>query len=279
MTEILVVGWITLDFITHVKSFPTTQQGARAMEFDAACGGRAANQAMAITAIEGSVGLIARLGQDPHSAVLQEELNEIGVDSTAVGSAPAATGMRSIAVVDGEGQQIITYPGANDFLTVDDLNRRGDMFAAAKAVGVTTEAAGAVILRTLEMAEQHKCARVLTHTPGEHITDRVLASTDVVVLSSTQSAGLLDSGLAGRQSEHAARVLCQRGAPAAILLTPDNAVLATPTGAQMMPSPTALDGEEAVDAFVGGLLTGLAAGESLEQSLTRGVRIACLLVD
>lgn len=259
--------------------FASTQQGVLATEFDAACGGRAANQAMAVTAIEGSVALITRLGSDQHASVLQDELSELGIDATAIGTAPAATGMRSICVLESGEQQIVTYAGANDFITVDDLNRRAEMFANAKAVGVTTELAGAVVLRALELAAQHDCKRVLTHSPGSEVTDRVLSSTDVIVLSSTQSSGLLDTGLAGRQSEHAARALCQRGAPAVILLTPDNAVLATAQGAKMMPSPTALDTEDAVDAFVGGLLTGLSAGESMEQSLTRGVRIACLLVD
>jgi ribokinase len=281
MSDVLVVGWISLDFIGEVDSFPVPGASVVAKDFDVACGGRAANQAMALTAIEGDVSLIARVGGDQHAQLLLDEMVDIGVGSDYVTEAPAATGLRLIAQQQHDGEQMtIVFRGANDFLTVDDLNRRADAFARARAVGVTTEPAGAVVLRALELAEQAGIPKVLTYHPSNLATsDRVLTRADVVVVSDATCAGLLDQKIARNQPEQAVRALNQRGAAAVVLLTPDRAILSRTGDARQVPSPSRLDTEDAVDAFVAGLLQGLAQDEQLEEAVIRGVRTSCLLID
>lgn len=279
MSEIVVVGWVTLDFIAHVDGFPSGRVAAVATEFDAACGGRAANQAMAVSAVDGDVALLARLGGDQHASVLQEELLELGVSLDMVANAPAATGMRMVTQRPDAQQQVVVHPGANEYLTVDDLNRNAVALGAARVVGVTTEPAGAVVLRALEIGRQQNVATVLTHHAGAQVSDRVLAAADVVLLSEATCAGLLDPGVTRDQPELAARALCQRGATSVVLLTRERALLVSADGGASIPTPEPLDSEDAVDAFAAGLLTALAANGSLEQSVERGVRTAGLLVD
>lgn len=279
MSDILVVGFISIDFVGHVEGLPTLQLAAKASDFDVACGGRAANQAMALTAIESQVALIARLGNDQHAELLRDELIELGVESDGVLEAPESTGLRLIAELPDGTQSAVVYRGANDYLGVDDLNRRAETFAAAAAVGVTTEPMGAVVLRALELAQQASTRTVLTYHPGLTISDRIIAAPDVLVVSDQTSAGLLDPGLVEQHPDHAARALVQRGAKAVVLLTGRRALLATPEDIRQVQAPSDLSREDAVDAFVAGLLQGFAAGERLEEAVVRGVRVACLLVD
>ncbi len=279
MSGILVVGFISIDFIGHVDTLPTLQQPAKAGEFDVACGGRAANQAMALTAVEAEVSLIARLGHDQHAEMLEEELVDLGVGIDTVDHAPDNTGLRLIAELPDGQQTAVVYRGANDYLSVDDLNRRVDSFAGASAVGMTTEPMGAVVLRGLELARQTGARSVLTYNPGLPLSDRVLAAADVVVVSDATCAGLLDADLASTKPEHAARALIQRGAPAVVLLSGRRAVLATADDVRALDAPGDLAREDAVDAFAAGLLHGFSLGEALEQSVMRGVRVSCLLVD
>lgn len=280
MTDVLVTGFITIDFIAHVEALPTGSVPVQASEFDVACGGRAANQAMALTAVEVPVSLLARVGQDDHADLLRDELVDLGVEIEHLGTAPAPTGLRLIGELPQGDHGTIVYRGANDYLSVDDLNRRAALFASAKAVGVTTEPAGAIVLRALELARQGDTPTVLTHSAGtRNVTDRVLASCTALVLSDTTSHGMLDPGIARDQPESAARALCQRGAPAVALLTRDRALLATAAGVRQVGSPGRLDSEDAVDAFAAGLLQGLSGGDTLDDSFVRGVRIANLLVD
>ena len=279
MSEILVTGFISIDFIGHVDGLPTTLVAAKANDYDVACGGRAANQAMALAAIESDVSLICRVGNDQHADLLTDELLEIGVGSDYVLTAPEATGLRLIAELKSGDQAAIVYRGANDYLTVDDLNRRADAFAAAKAVGITTEPMGAIVLRALELAQRGKATSVLTYHPGLPLSDRVIAAPDVIVVSDTTCTGLLDPGMATRQPEHAARALVQRGAKAVVLLTVDRAILATPDDVRQVQAPGVLNREDAVDACVAGMLQGFAAEERIEAAVLRGVRTACMLID
>ncbi len=280
MKRVLVTGFITIDFIAHVEGFAAPAIPAQATELDVACGGRAANQAMALTAIETDVQLLARVGSDEHASLLTEELLEIGVGTEFVQQAPAQTGIRLIAE-QGDGTRLVTvHRGANDYLSVDDLNRRADAIRSVDAVGVTTEPAGAIALRALEIAAQGSVPTVLTHAASARpVSDRLLAGASVVVASDTTCAGLLDPGVAREHPEAAMRALVQRGAPAVVLLTATRAILATASDVRDVASPGRLDTEDAVDAFAAGLLQGLAEGEALEPAVLRGVRTGTLLVD
>lgn len=280
MPRVLVTGFITIDFIAHVEGFASAAVPEQASDLDVACGGRAANQAMALTAIEGEVALLARVGTDEHASLLTEELLEIGVGTELVQQAPSQTGIRLIAEQADGTRHVTVFRGANDYLSVDDLNRRAEVVRGVGAVGVTSEPAPAVVLRALEIAAQANVPTVLTHAPSaKPASDRVLANASVVVCSDATCTGLLDPGVAKEHPEAALRALVQRGAPAVVLLTPARALLATATDVREVASPGRLDTEDAVDAFVAGLLQGLAEGEALEPSVLRGVRTGCLLVD
>ena len=280
MARVLVTGFISIDFIAHVAGFASTSVPEQATDLDVACGGRAANQAMALTAIEGEVSLLARVGTDEHATLLTEELLEIGVGTEFVQQAPSPTGIRLITELEDGSRQVTVFRGANDFLSVDDLNRRAEAFRQVGAVGVTTEPAGAVALRALEIAAQSQIPTVLTHAASaKPVSDRLLANASVVVTSDATCTGLLDPGVAKEHPEASLRALVQRGAPAVVLLSPKRALLATATDVREVASPGRLDTEDAVDAFVAGLLQGLAEGEALEPAVLRGVRTGCLLVD
>lgn len=280
MADVLVTGFITIDFIAGVEALPTGAVPVHASQLDVACGGRAANQAMALSAVEVPSALLARVGEDDHADMLRGELVDLGVDVEHVTPAPAPTGLRMVGELpDGETGAII-FRGANDYLSVDDLNRRANLFAQARAVGVTTEPAGAIVLRALELAAQANTPVVLTHAAGaRNVSDRVLAACSLLVLSDTTCQGLLDPAITREQPQAAARALCQRGAPAVALLTRDRALLATPGEVRQVSSPGRLDSEDAVDAFVAGVLHGLSQGEPMEDAVMRGVRVGNLLVD
>jgi ribokinase len=280
MARVLITGFITIDFIAHVEGFASTAVPEQATDLDVACGGRGANQAMALTAIEGEVSLLARVGTDEHASLLTEELLEIGVGTEFLQQAPAQTGLRLIAEQADGTRQVTVFRGANDYLSVDDLNRRAEALRQVGAVGVTTEPAPAVALRALEIAAQGNIPTVLTHAPSAKPTsDRLLANASVVVCSDATCTGLLDPGVTKEHPEAALRALVQRGAPAVVLLTKTRALLATATDVREVASPGRLDTEDAVDAFVAGMLQGLAEGDALEPSVLRGVRTGCLLVD
>ncbi|MCW2961306.1 MAG: ribokinase [Thermoleophilia bacterium] len=280
MTRVLITGFITIDFIAHVEGFPSTMVPEQAKELDVACGGRAANQAMALTAIESEVALLARVGSDEHATLLTDELLEIGVGTEFVQQSPSMTGIRLIAEQADGTRQVNVFRGANDYLSVDDLNRRAESIREFAVVGVTTEPAGAISVRALEIAEAAGIPTVLTHAPSaKPVTDRVLAAAGVVITSDTTCSGLLDPGVAREHPEAALRALIQRGARSAVLLTRTRAILAIGDDIREVASPGRLDTEDAVDAFAAGLMQGLAAGDGMEPSVLRGVRTANLLVD
>src|SRR5690606_14759889 len=130
---------------------------------------------------------------------------------------------------------------------------------------VTTEPAGAVAVRALEIAAQGNVPTVLTHAPSaKPVSDRLLANASVIVCSDSTSTGLLDPGVAKEHPEAALRALVQRGAPAVVLLSATRALLATVNDVREVSSPGRLDTEDAVDAFVAGMLQGLAEGDALE---------------
>lgn len=280
MARVLVTGFITIDFIATVEGFATDVVPIQASELAVACGGRAGNQVMALAAIEAEAALLGRVGNDEHATVLTEELLELGVGVDLLQQAPEVTGMRLVAETADGRRAMTVYRGANDYLAADDLNRRADAIREAAAFGVTTEPAAAVSLRALEIAASGGVPTVLTHNPTmKPVSEALIAAADVIVCSDTGSSGLIDPGIAQAQPAAAIRTLIQRGAKSAVLLSAKRAVYATADSVREVSSPGRLDTEDATDAFVAGLLHGLACKDPVELAVLRGIRTSCLLVD
>ena len=285
----MVLGRAGLDLYADPAGTPIEE----AQRFVPALGGSAANIAVALARQGLRAALLIRLADDAVGGFCRRELNRFGVDATHVGGQVGAA-RTSLAVVETRGdvtRAILYRNGAADLgLTRADVEAVGwaDLGGlVATGTALAAEPSRRAAFRALDLARAAGLPLILDidhrpstwADPGEAgpIYARAAALCDVVVGNDVEWGVLAGDGDgldAARAvvARGAALVVFKMGGEGAITLSPESEVR---TG---IFETLALKPTGAGDAFLGGLVAGLAAGMGAEAATLRGAATAALVV-
>src|SRR5271166_1251688 len=134
--SIVVVGSLNMDFVISVGRLPLPGETILGHEFRTVPGGKGGNQAYAAAKLVRDgivVRMIGRVGADSFGGALKANLTGVDV-SAVIETKPVATGVACIHV-DQAGQNSITVaPGANAWLSPDDIASHRGTFEGARCV-------------------------------------------------------------------------------------------------------------------------------------------------
>jgi ribokinase len=181
MPEVVAMGDINLDVISHVPWYPEKGGEGLAEEGHIFCGGSAANTAIVLGRFGASVGIIGRVGEDALAPLTLAALDEAGVDRSQIQrDSQAITGIILVAVTpDGErtmfgcrGANVRTDPALLD----EDYIRQARIFHLSGYSLLAAPQRDAA-LRGLEVA--HQAGLTITADMGleavMRVTDQVKA--------------------------------------------------------------------------------------------------------
>lgn len=277
--KVCVVGAANIDLISYVPRLPRVGETLHGTQFRMGYGGKGANQAVMAAKLRAEVTMVCKLGRDVFGEGTLENFRTHGVDTTHVTFTDEAfSGVAPIAV-DPEGRNaIIIVTGANDRLSLDDLERARPAIAAAEVVLCQLELPVETTLSALRIAREEGVRTIFNPAPArEDLPDELFRLSDVLCPNEPETE-LLTGMPAG---DDAARELLARGAGAVALTLGERGCLVV-DGNSVSEVPVepvrAVDTTGAGDAFVGALATFLAAGRSLVDAAERSNAVAALSV-
>ncbi len=155
--SIIAVGHSALDFVYRIEAFPVAPTKLRAIEHIASGGGMAANAAVTVARLGGSVGLWSRIGDDEAGAIIRGQLVREGVDVVHVRAYVGRRSPTAAVIVDAKGERLIVSEDDHELpldaswlpleavaearVVMSDLTwleATEAAFRAARAAGVTT---------------------------------------------------------------------------------------------------------------------------------------------
>ena len=121
--RILTVSSANMDFVMKVEKLPEAGQTVvESRSYSYVPGGKGANAALALARLGADSIFCARLGSDQNGKKLKELYQSNGVDTRFIKfDRLNPTGLASIIVEDDGANRIIVYPGANGFLSEEDV--------------------------------------------------------------------------------------------------------------------------------------------------------------
>ncbi|MEU1278139.1 ribokinase [Streptomyces sp. NPDC005805] len=295
-TELLVVGSANADLVVAVDRRPGPGETVLGSDLVVHPGGKGANQAVAAARLGARTALLARVGDDAHGRLLLESQRAAGVDTSAVLTGGAPTGVALITVDPSGDNSIVVSPGANARLRPADVRAAGGLLARARVVSVQLEIPPetvAEVARALPAGTR----LVLNPSPPAALPPDVLAVCDPLVLNEHEARVLLGGGVGGSGGpgpgpqvpgsgpgpgpEDWARGLLALG-PRSVVVTlgAAGALVAGPAGGERVPSPRvrAVDTTGAGDAFTAALAWRLGLGEDLATAARFAVRVGAAAV-
>ncbi len=272
MSEIVVVGSLNMDLVVQVKQMPLPGETIPGGDLQTICGGKGANQAVAVGRIAGSAAMVGRVGRDAFGKRLLESLQTANVDTRfSLFDDQAVTGTAVILVDEHGENSIVISPGANGQVSIADLDAADELLRNARFILTQFELPMPVVENLIERVHQFPGKLILNPAPFRPIAQSILAKVDFLVPNETEAEKftgiqVIDSDSAMK----AATRLLEMGVKNVILtLGEKGALFASDEGMQLIPGykVKAVDTTAAGDTFIGGFTAALMRNYSISNAI------------
>jgi ribokinase len=277
---VAVVGACNIDLISYVPRMPAIGETLHGSRFQIGFGGKGANQAVMAAKLGAKVTMISKVGRDVFGENTLKNFRDFGVDTRNVhATGDAFSGVAPIAV-DSQGRNsIIIVTGANDLLTVDEVEAARPEITASAVLVCQLEIPLEISLAALRLARQLGVRTIFNPAPAKpELPEEIYSLSDIFCPNESEAEMLTGMSVSSMdQCEACARELLRRGAGAVILTLGERGCLVvTCDSATHLPAEKvqAVDSTGAGDAFVGSLAYFLASGLALNESAKKAVAVA-----
>lgn len=282
--KICVVGASNLDLISYVPRLPKMGETLHGTRFHMGFGGKGANQAVMAAKLGADVAMVTKLGQDIFGENTLKNFQSWGIDTTHVlFTDQAFSGVAPIAVDPDGHNAIIIVTGANDLLTLEEIEAARPTIRQSQILVCQLEIPLEITLAALRIAKEEGVTTIFNPAPARpELPDELYRLSDIFCPNESETELLTGMPVGSlEEAREAARVLLQRGAGQVILTLGERGSLLV-TDSEMIHVPAvpvkALDSTGAGDAFVGSLAYFLAAGKPVVEAMRRANHIAAISV-
>lgn len=284
MNKVTVVGSLNVDTTMKIKRMPLPGETISTLGKSSAAGGKGANQAVSAARSGAQTFFVGEVGKDSGGEMMLNDLRENGIDVSGIReNAQVGTGSAAI-LLDEHGQNsILVYGGANQQLSVDDVNAAKKQIMEADFVVAQFETPQAATLRAFELAKENGVTTILNPAPAQKIDPAVLKLTDLIIPNETESQALTGIIITDETSMlMSAAKFAQMGVRNLIITVgAKGAFYCTQDGYNFIPAfkVNAVDTTAAGDTFIGALASQLKPDMSnIEKTLVYAQRASSLAV-
>ena len=281
---IVVVGSINLDLVVGADRIPQVGETIIGTSFNAFCGGKGANQAVAAAKLGYPVSMVGNVGSDAFGAQLRRGLEDFAVDTTYVNTVDGASGVAQITTGQRGENNIVVVPGANGQLSPKLLEKAATTLQHAGFLLAQLEIPLETVEYLAEFADQHGIPLMLDPAPARELSERLLRKISWITPNETETEVLLKTKFenSDRGCYAAAESLLGRGAKNVLLkLGPRGCLIAQGTLAKERVPAFAVDAVDttaAGDAVNAGFAVGLMRGFTAAGSAVLASAVAAISV-
>jgi ribokinase len=277
---VAVVGACNIDLISYVPRMPALGETLHGTRFQIGFGGKGANQAVMAAKLGAAVTMISKVGRDVFGENTLKNFHDFGVDTRHVHvTSDDFSGVAPIAVDPDGRNSIIIVTGANDLLTIDEIDAAQPEIAASDVLVCQMEIPLELSFFALCRARQAGVRTIFNPAPAmPNLPREIYEYSDILCPNESEAEMLTGMSVSSiDQCEECGRDLLRRGAGAVILtLGERGCMVVTNDSAVHIPAQkvAAVDSTGAGDAFVGSLAYYLGGGLPLAEAAAKAGVVA-----
>lgn len=285
MRAFVVGNYISANFL-FVPSLPRAAQTAAASGYFHDHGGKGLNLAIGLHRLGVETDLLVVVGDDARGHEVTQLLREMGMSTDHIHKADVASGFGIGLIAPDGGNMLAAYMGANALLGESQVEHAREAIEAAGFCLAQFELPEPAILAAFRIAKAAGRITYLNPSPWSQPSDEFLGLTDIMVVNEPEAMDFLGVATAGASAEDWARDLPElsrrRGWRGEILVVTlaERGAVALKAGACTVVPAFAIDQIDATgagDGFGCGLVSALAAGESLDAALAKASACGALV--
>ncbi len=188
--KICVVGSCNYDMIAYTDRLPKQGETIMGNDFKMGFGGKGANQAVAAAKLGAEVTMVAKLGEDVFGKQTMENFKNLNINSKHVYfTDKASSGVAPIWVDKSGHNSIIVVSGANDLITVEEVEASRKAIAGSKIMICQNEIPLEVTKRALQIAREEGVITLFNPAPAPlvELSNEYFELTDIFCPNETES--------------------------------------------------------------------------------------------
>ena len=195
MKKALVIGSLNMDMTVKVEELRKLGETIFGDDFYESCGGKGANQAVAISKLGMETEMIGMVGKDSQGEKLIQNLNKYGIKSDNIIKSDDLTG-RAIITVDKKGDNnIIVIPGSNFKITKEYIQEKQDVIASSDVVILQNEIPFETVEFSLLKAKELGKITIFNPAPARQLSEKIFKNTDYLILNETEMEEIFGIGI------------------------------------------------------------------------------------
>ncbi|CAM3223258.1 ribokinase [Streptobacillus felis] len=267
-----------MDITARVDQLPKLGETIFGTSFYKSCGGKGANQAVAISKMGIETIMLGMVGNDSDGYELIENLSKHNIKSSVIVS-NEITG-RAIITVDNNGNNnIIVIPGANFKITKEDIDKKMDIINEVDVVILQNEIPLDITKYVLKKSKELNKITVFNPAPAYKFEKEIYENVDFLILNETEFEFIFDvkyndtnAILSIKDKFGISNLLLTLGELGSILFTNNNILV------QEALKVKAIDTTAAGDAFIGSFISKIINNNSLESALKFATTVSAIVV-
>ena len=270
---VVVFGSINLDLVIEVPHLPIEGETVIGDRFFSAPGGKAANQAVAVSRLGTKVSLVGQVGDDTFGQTLIDSLKAAGVNTSGITVNPHTySGIASI-VVDRQGSNTISCAGgANNLVREAEIEQFKRLLPQAKIVLLELGIPISTVLSAAREAKANNCLLVLDPAPViNNLPEELYGLVDIITPNEVEASQLVGFTVDGvTTARQAALSLHQMGVKNVIITLGSQGSVYSSGKESYWIEPIevfVVDTVAAGDAFNGALAVALASGKKIKEAV------------
>lgn len=280
---ITVVGSANIDLTFRSSRLPKPGETLIGSGYFRGFGGKGANQAVAAARLGAKVAMIGRVGADEFGTSIREQLGREKIDVSHLNvDSHRPTGTAAILVDDRGENSIVVIPGANESVSVADVQAAANVIRSSRVIVAQCETPIEATIEAFRIAHAAGALCVFNPAPARLLPEELLLLVDICVPNETEITCLTGMACATpQQIIDAATDLRSRG-PRTVIITMGSrgAYCLGPDGEIRIEGErvAAVDTSGAGDAFCGALAAGVSAGMALHDAIAEANHMAAISV-
>lgn len=282
MKNICVIGSLNMDLVVNVDTMPKPGQTIIGSNFKEVPGGKGANQAVAMTRLNGNVSMIGKVGEDGFGQTLINSLKNDKVDTTYIQTSKGATGVALITVDKNAQNSIVVSPGANFEVKEDDIDNNIEAIKNSDIVVLQLETPLNTIKYALNKAKELNKYTILNPAPAVKLDDEIIKNVDLLTPNETELE--IISGVSIETEEDiqkAAQIMIEKGVKELIVTLGSKGSLYINKEKSMFKKAykvEAVDTTVAGDSYTGALAVALSQDKNIEDAMDFASKVGALSV-
>ncbi|WP_067139383.1 ribokinase [Oceanivirga salmonicida] len=218
MKKALIVGSLNMDMTFRVEEFAKKGETIFATSYYESCGGKGANQAVAIAKLGLETEMLGMVGNDLEGTKLIKNLETFKIKCRILKSDYPSG--RAVITVDKNGDNnIIVLSGSNYMIRKEDIDNNIESIKNNDIVILQNEIPEEVIEYTLERAKEFEKLTIFNPAPAKKLTEIELKKTDYLILNETEMEEIFSQNVTDTNFKEKILVLKKQKEIKNILLT------------------------------------------------------------